>query len=66
MISLNFHPKRHAGRVLTSSIDGEKYGPGNDGTNQTDGEEDFEHAQEKIVVERRMHQDMVIAETSKT
>lgn len=53
-------------RPLTSSIDGEKNGPGNDRANQTDAKENLEHAQEKIVVKRRVHQNMIIAETTET
>ena len=53
-------------RTLTSSIDGEKNGPGNDRANQTDAKKNLEHAQEKIVVERRVHQNMIIAKTTES
>lgn len=48
----------------TSCIDGEKDGPGNNGTDQADGEENLEKAQEEVVVERRVHQDVVIIKTA--
>jgi hypothetical protein len=50
--------------LLTSGVDGEENGPCDDGTNQADGEEDLEETQEEIVVQRRVHQDVVIVETT--
>jgi hypothetical protein len=50
--------------LLTSGVDGEKNGPCNDGTNKADGEENLEETQEEVVVQRRVHQDVVIVETT--
>lgn len=49
---------------LTSSVDGEKDGPSKDSTTEADGEHNFEEAQEEVVVQRRVHQDVVIVETT--
>ena len=50
--------------ILTRGINREKDGPSHDRTNQADSEEDLEKAQEKIVVQGRVHQDVIIIETT--
>jgi hypothetical protein len=49
---------------LTSCVDGEENRPSNESTNETDGEENLEKTQEKVVVQRGVHQDVVIVETT--
>jgi hypothetical protein len=50
--------------LLTSGVDGEENRPSDDSTDQADGEEDLEETQEEIVVQRRVHQDVVIVKTT--
>jgi len=50
--------------LLTRRVDWEKDGPSNNGTNQTNGKEDLEETQEEVVVERRVHQNVVIVKTA--
>ena len=51
-------------KSLTSCIDGEKNRPSDDSTNQADCEENLEETQEEVVVQGRVHQDVVIVETT--
>lgn len=51
-------------KLLTSCVDGEKNRPSDDSTNQADCEENLEETQEEIIIQGRVHQDVVIVETT--